>query len=177
MGLFGYCSISRDSGGRAPPPSLPLTPGAGAAFLSSPLHSHAGSRRRESRPALWPVWKCPQVLEFKTMARISTPRITWTCKYRENSGAGLFSRGRSSFWWKYCAYIPPLLYWHRVVSLGLCFVSFPQRLPSSRCVVSPRVCRGERWRLVAPTKGSRGKPCGRRTCREISTYLGVRWCV
>lgn len=60
---------------------------------------------------------------------------------------------------------------------GVVFRLFSQRLPSSRRVVSPRVCRGERWRLVAPTKGSRGKPCGRRTCREISTYLGERWCV
>lgn len=85
----------------------------------------------------------------------------------------MFSRGRSSFWWKYCAYIPPPSVLTPCGEFGVVFRLFSQRLPSSRCVVSPRVCREERWRLVAPTKGSRGKPCGRRTCREISTYLGV----
>lgn len=36
MGLFGYCSISRDSGGRAPPPSLLLLE---PELHSSPLRS------------------------------------------------------------------------------------------------------------------------------------------
>lgn len=35
MGLFGYCSISRDSGGRAPPPSLPPS----LLLLEPELHS------------------------------------------------------------------------------------------------------------------------------------------
>lgn len=77
----------------APPSSL-LPPSSSSWSRSCiPLFSAPFTRReppeREHRRSVTRV-ECPQVLEFKTMARISSLRITWTGKYRENSCAGLF---------------------------------------------------------------------------------------
>lgn len=64
MSLVWYCK-ERVASPLLPPSLSPSLPPVGVAFLSSPPHSHAGSRRRESTAAPRPVWNAPKFWNLK----------------------------------------------------------------------------------------------------------------
>lgn len=66
------CASSPTSLLPPPPP-----PGAGVAFLSSPLHSHAGSRRRKSTAAPTPEWNAPKFWNLNRNRRRERKEKPW----------------------------------------------------------------------------------------------------
>lgn len=117
-----------------PPPSLPVSRSRSCIPLFSSPFTRREPPEREHRRSATRV-ECPQVLEFKTMARISSRRITWICKYPENSGKGVF------FVWKkqvlvepaeiFRLHSPPSLLLMVSLSVCVCFFFLPTSSPFS----------------------------------------------
>lgn len=151
-----------------PPPSLPVSRSRSCIPLFSSPFTRREPPEREHRRSATRV-ECPQVLEFKTMARISSRRITWICKYPENSGKGVF------FVWKKQVLVEPaeIFRLHSPPPSSLWWVY--------RCVCvffsSPRLLRSRRpwvWRLQPnPSRETRNEE----DTALISSCLAVHWCV
>lgn len=158
--------LQQQSTSSLPPPSL--SPGAGVAFLSSPHHSHAGSRRRESTAAPRPEWNAPKFWNLK-------PWRGYLPEGSLESVSTLKTPAKAFFVWKKQVLVEPaeIFRLHStpslllMVSLSVCVFFFS----------SPRLLRSRRpwvWRLQPnPSRETRNEE----DTALISSYLAVHWCV